>query len=166
MNSIMGSPSSITVGRNSLLVGYVSMLEWQVFSVLLKQDEKRALQELLYYSLHRANSNVTRGRARRLVRRCRKKLSEIVDLICVISLPKMSAQPPATTGTDTDTDSERNTKTIYRLLSRMHGWTPRQIGDMAPCQVYSYLMGGQDGSGIAKMSGSEYQNFRSNRGMN
>jgi len=60
---------------------------------------------------------------------------------------------------------ERNEKTMYRLLSKMYGWTPEEIGNMSPAQLYSYQMGGKDGTGIEKMTGAEYRSFRARRGM-
>ena len=142
MNPIMGMP----VFHKRLSVSYVSIGEWQVFSELLKQDESRAILELIYYSLHRA-SGVTRRKTRWLIRRHRKTLAALIELICEISLPKI----PKSTATVPEKEATRNIKTVYRVLSRMHGWTPKEISDMSPAQIYSYLCGGPDGTGIVKV---------------
>jgi len=141
MIPIMGMP----VFHYSLPVSYVSIGEWQVYGELMKQNESRAILELVYYSLHRA-SGVTRRKARWLVWRHRKTLTALIELICEISLPKI----PDSTGNVPKDEAARNIKTVYRVLSRMHGWTPKEISDMSPAQVYSYLCGGADGTGIMK----------------
>ena len=142
MIPIMGMP----VLHKRLSVSYVSIGEWQVYGELMKQDESRAIVELVYFSLHRA-SGVTRRKSRWLAWRYRKTLSALIELICEISLPKI----PGSATSMPEKETARNIKTVYRVLSRMHGWTPKQISDMSPAQIYSYLCGGQDGTGIKKV---------------
>ncbi len=161
MNSVIGSPIPVRVGRRILFVSYVSMSEWQSFGELLKLDDTKAVLELLYYSLHRAEPTITRKRIVRLARWHAKHLLPLVDTICDMSLPKLKAKVGVSD--KPGADSERDIKTVYRLLSRIHGWTPRQIDTMSPAQVHIYLTGGEDGTGIVKMSNSEYKSFLANR---
>ncbi len=163
MNQIMGSPTGFKVGRRVLLVSYVSVGEWQTFGELLKQDEAQAVLELIYCSLHRANPALNRRSVRWWVRWHSKVLASLVEFICVISLPKM---PKGITPVTAVKEAERSMKTAYRLLSRMHGWTPAAISDMSSAQIHSYLSGGKDGTGIEKMSGAQYRSFRAQRNMN
>lgn len=156
MNQIIGNPIPYKVGRKVYFVSYVSMGEWQMFNELLQMGNNRSVLELIYYSLHRGNSAVGRRNIRWLVRRHTKALLALIDLICEISLPKLKIKDEV--GVESK-DAERNMKTVYRLLSRMHGWTPSQISEMSPAQVYSYLMGGPDATGIVKMSDLQYQRF-------
>jgi len=146
------------------------MSEWQMFGELLQLDDAKAVLELLYYSLRRAEPTVTRKGVRKLAKKYAKQLLALVDLICDMSLPKLKAKTGAIPGADKTAppsaprgDSERDIKIVYRLLSRIHGWTPQQIGIMSPAQVYIYLTGGPDGTGIVKMSNSEYKSFLANR---
>lgn len=154
---IVGNPTALKVGRRVLLVSYVSMGEWQTFDAMLKVDEGKAVQELMYRSLHRADPLISRRAARRWTRRA---AADLMHLICALSIP------PAVQGLAvSDKESARSMKTTYRMLSRIHGWTPAEISDMSPAQIYSYQMGGPDGTGIQKMTGAEYQSFRARRGM-
>ena len=165
----MGNPRVFALGRRKfLLVGYISIAEWETYRLLSEQDEDRAVEELIYYSLHRADESITRKRAQRIMRRNRHKLGELVDMICNMSLPSVVVTPPADPPPLVPDEDEiaRNTKTTYRLLSRMHGWTPQEISAMSLSQVISYMSGGADGTGVMKMSRAEYRSFRSSRGMN
>lgn len=146
------------MGRRTLLVSYVSMGEWQTFDDMLKVDEGQAVLELMFCSLHRADPLITRRTVRKLTRRA---ATELMHLICALSIP------PAKRGIApviSDKEATRNMKTVYRRLSMQHGWTPQQISDMSPLQVYLYQLGGKDGSGIEKMTGAEYQAFRARQG--
>lgn len=158
MSLITGSPVALKVGRRVLFVSYVSMGEWQTFSELLKIDEARAVVELAYYSLHRADFGITRRRVRRLLRNT-KRAAALMALICELSIPKLKGP----TGEMSDKEAGRGMKATYRQLSMMHGWTAKEISDMSPVQIYQYQMGGKDGTGIVKMTGAEYQSFRARR---
>ena len=156
---ITGCPSAYKAGRRMLLVGYVSMGEWQTFGELVKLDEGRAVLRLAYWSLHRADPTMTRRKVCRLMRNT-KFGAALMTLICDLSIPKIAGQDE----TPSDKESDRNVKTAYRQLSMMYGWTPAAISDMSPVQIYQYQTGGKDGTGIQKMSGAEYQSFRARRG--
>lgn len=164
MNKVIGNPVPYKIGRRrSILVSYVSMSEWQMFGEALQLDDVKAMLELLYCSLRRAEPTTTRKSIERLSKKYAKHLLALVDLICDMSLPKLkggktAATPPAHSLPGSG-DSERDIKTVYRLLSRIHGWTPQQIGVMSPAQIYIYLTGGPDGTGIVKMSSSQYKSF-------
>lgn len=159
MNKVIGNPVPYKIGRKTYLVGYVSMLQWQQFGELQQLDEVHALSELLYYSMHRADDSQTRRDVGKLMKRKMEKLLPLVDLICDMSLPKLKGETNKLPPANRPSDSERDIKVVYRLLSRMHGWTPKQIGEMSPAQVYIYLTGGPDGTGIVKMSNSQYKSF-------
>lgn len=164
MNQIMGSPAVYRVGRRVLLVSYVSVGEWQTFGELVKEDEGRAVTQLVHWSLQRA----TPGCHLPCLRWWNKKaLAGLVEFICNLGMPllpkeKTSQQQDAQTpGRESDNDM----KTAYRQLSRLHGWTAKEISDMSPAQIHSYLSGGKDGTGIEKMSNAEYKSFRAQRGL-
>ena len=165
MNPITGSPTVFKTGRSLLLVSYVSVGEWQVFGDLYEVDKARAVIDFLYYSLHRAEPTMTRRAVRRWTRRhSQDQQSDLMDLICKISLPK---PPKGNTATaESPAEADRNMKTAFRLLSKIYGWTAAEISDMSPAQIFSYLSGGKDGTGIVKMSGAEYQSFRARQGLN
>ncbi len=162
MNPITGSPTVFKTGRGVLLVSYVSVGEWQAFGDMYEVDKSRAVVDFLYYSLHRADPTMTRRAVRRWTRRhSQDQQSDLMDLICKLSIPKT---PKGATGTRASpADTARNMKTAFRLLSKMYGWTAAEISDMSPAQIFSYLSGGKDGTGIVKMSGPEYQSFRARR---
>lgn len=161
MSQIMGSPSAYKFGRRLLLVSYVSMGQWQTFDKLLKLDEGRAVLELAYFSLHRADPGITRRKVRRLMRNT-KAAAGLMTLICELSIPTTIK---GLTSDISDKEADRNIKTAYRQLSMLHGWTPAAISDMSPVQIYQYQAGGKDGTGIQKMTGAEYKSFRARRGM-
>ncbi len=163
MNQITGSSSVYKVSsRRSLLVSYASMGDWQTFSEILKVDEGRALAELVYRSLNRADPTVTRRAVRRLMRRQSDAImAGLITLICALSIPPTPRGAPAEVS---DKEADRNMKTVYRRLSTMYGWTAAEISDMSPVQVYQYQLGGKDGSGIVKMTGAEYKSFRARLG--
>lgn len=167
MNQIVGHPVPYKIGRKTYLVGYVSMGEWYVYRELLKVDKTQALLEFIYWALRRGMGNappaITRRKVRRIVRWHPKSLLGLVDLIHEISLPKIKA-PEAGVIDPEALDSAHNQKIIFRTLSRIHNWTPQQISDMSPVQIYSYAMGGEDGTGRLKMSGAEYKAFRARGG--
>ena len=145
-------------------MSYVSVAEWQTFNALQESmDDKYALVYLLYSALHRASHRITMRRVRWLLWRYRRSIVSVIDLICNISLPKIKGKK-----IDVVTDvkeMERNTKIMYRLLSKLHGWSPDVINNMSPAQIYVYLTGGATGTGIEKMSSEQYRSFRLSRGM-
>ena len=167
MNQIIGNPLPFKIGRKTLLVSYVSVGEWQVFGELLKQDETQAVLELVYYSLYRGGNTISKRAIRKLVRWYPTKLTSLIELICEISLPKQKIKETDNTENTENTENigeaDRNLKTVFRVLSKQHGWTPAAISDMSPAQIFLYLAGGPDGTGIVKMSGQEYQSFRARR---
>lgn len=167
MNQIIGNPTAFKVGRRrTVLVSYVSMGEIETCSEL---SAKRAELECLYYALHRADASVTRRRVRWLVRLHgglgSKSMQALAVLIILISSPQIGATEETASTPMPAAEQERNLKSVYRLLSRMHGWTPQQISDMSHAQLHTYMSGGADGTGVEKMSGSQYRAFRMQRGM-
>jgi len=158
MNQIMGSPAVYKVGRRLLLVSYISVGEWQTFGELVERDEGYAVTQLVYWSLRRA----TPGIRRPCLRWWNKKaLARLVEFICKMGMPLLPKGTTSHQGKQDDNDM----KTAYRQLSRLHGWTAKEISDMSPAQIHSYLSGGKDGTGIEKMSGAEYKSFRAQRGL-
>lgn len=156
MNRVIGNPVPIRIGRKVYLVGYVSMAEWQTFGELQKKMLTRySLSYLLYASLHRADPQITKRSIRHLFRWHKKHITTLIETICDISIPEIKKKEQKVS----DKDNERNTKTIYRLLSRMHGWPPSWIDDMSPMQVHVYLTGGSTGTGTQKMTDEQYQSF-------
>ncbi len=174
MNQIIGYSRPFKAGRRVYLVSYVSISEWQTYNSLAKRDESLALLELVYYSLHRGDAGITRKQVKKLLRRHVELCYPLIELICEISVPVLKGQkkmvdesPAINNGTDEqdEKNAERNLKTVYRLMSKQYGWTPQQISEMSPAQIYTYQMSGKDGSGIEKMSGAEYQSFRAQRNL-
>ena len=138
-----------------LLVSYVSMGEWQTFDDMLKVDEGQAVLELMVCSLHRADPLITRRTVRKLTE---EEATELMHLICGLSIPPVIKGIAAVV---TDKEATRNMKTTYRRLAMQYGWTPEQVSDMSPLQVYLNQVGGTDGTGIQKMTGAEWQRFQS-----
>lgn len=165
MNQIIGNSVPIRIGKKICLFSYVSMGEWQTFDALLKQDDIEALRYLVSCSLHRGDPSIDKREAERLIKRNAASITSLIDSICKISLPKIRIKETEEETVTDEKEYERNIKTVYRILSRMHGWTPSQISDMSPAQVYSYLMGGTTGTGIEKMNSMQYQSFLGSRGM-
>lgn len=159
MNLITGSPVALMVGRRMLMVGYVSMGEWQTFSGMVKLDESKAVNELFYFSLHRADPFITRRKVRRLMRKYKSHMTHLMNLICELSIPTKTGKEVMMS----DKEADRNIKTAFRQLSMTFGWTAQKISDMSPVQIYQYQMGGKDGTGIQKMSNAEYKSFRARR---
>lgn len=164
MSQITGSSISLAVGGKLYLLSYVSMGEWETFSDMLLQGPKdeEALEYLIYCSMYRADLEITKEAVAKLLRKHSRSVLKIVDKICKVSLPPKTSKKEEVTSKET---KERNLKSTYRILSRMHGWTPKQISEMSPAQVISYLAGGETGTGLAKMTGSEYRSLLASRGM-
>lgn len=165
MSQIIGNSVPIKIGFKVYLVSYVSLAEWETFDGLVHRGSKgkQFLSYLIYCSLHRADSTITKRKVRSLMRWHKAMMVLLVATIRDISLPPDKLSKDTEVSIDVK-QAERNMKTILRILSRMHGWTPQQIGSMSPAQIFSYLMGGKKGTGIEKMSSEEYQNFLHNRG--
>lgn len=161
MNQIIGSPSVYRIGRRILLVSYVSIGEWQTFGELVEGDERYAITQLIYWSLRRATPGIRRPCLRWWKN---KTITGLVEFICKLGMPTLT-QGEKVEGSTSNPDSDNDIKTAYRQLSRMHGWTPQEISDMSPAQIHSYLSGGKDGTGIEKMSNSQYKSFRAQRGL-
>ena len=166
MNLIAGHPTPFKLKKGRmLLLSYVSIGEWQTLSELLRQaaDDAYIVTFLIRCSVQRADPRVSAKEVFRIIRKNKNRLLPLMDVICKISLAEV---PTPKTASKTSTQSlEKNTKTMYRILSRLHGWTPRQITDMSPAQIYVYLTGGDTGTGIEKMSSSQYQELRRSRGI-
>lgn len=163
MNQIVGNPVPCKVGRKVCLIGYVSMGEYQVFRDMFQEDEAVAVLELVYYSLRRGGS--IRGNIKRKIRRMIKKdpaiLLTMVNLICELSLPDVKTKK----GEAETSDEGENIKTVYRLLAKFFTWTPPQITDMSPAQIYISMTGGPDGTGTRKMSWGQFAEERAKRGL-
>jgi len=143
------------------------MAEYQVFREMFKKDETAAILELVYWSLHRGSSSITRRKVRRLVKKYPAVLLALVNLICDISLPKTkSGEESGEDDSLAGGELEQNIKTVYRLTSKMFGWTPQAIGDMSPAQIFLYMTGWPDGTGIVKMDDAQYASFMGRKGMN
>ncbi len=164
VNQITGSPTVFRAGRSLLLVSYVSVGEWQTFGALWECNKRRAVIDFLYYSLHRGDPTVTRRAVRWWAFFHRKAQTDLMELIFTISLPKPPKGKPETT--ESPAEADRNMKTAYRVLAKMYGWTAAEISDMSPAQIFSFLSGGKDGTGIVKMTSEEYQSFRARQGLN
>jgi len=163
MNLIVGSSVPLCISHRLYLVGYISIAEWEIFTLLLERKcEKEALFFLIYSSLYRGDCSITKKRVKRLFRYHSSIIISLIDTICKISMPEVKIKDDAESLSKKEL--ERNTKIMYRMLSRIHGWTPRQISDMSPAQIYLYLMGGSTGAGTEKMTGMEYQALLASRG--
>lgn len=164
MDRIIGNPVPVQVGKKVYLVSYISMGEWQTFMEFLRQDAIEALEFLVYCSLHRADPTIKEKAVGNLLRKYASSISFLIDTICGISFPKVNlgGMEKLVIG---EKETKRNVKSTFRILSRMHGWTPQQISDMSPAQVYLYMMGGSTGTGIEKMNSLQYQAFLASRGV-
>jgi len=165
MSTIIGNPVPVKIGFKLYLVAYVSLSEWETFEALVRRDSKdgQFLFYLIHCSLRRGDPTITKRKVRKLIRWHKAMMVLVVSIIRGMSLPvsKLSKNKDVKVPELDTKQAERNMKTICRVLSRIHGWTPQQIGGMSPAQIYSYLMGGKSGTGIEKMSSEEYQNFLS-----
>ena len=151
------------VGLKTYLVGYVTMSEYQVFRDMFKADETAAVLELVYYSFRRGGSihgNIRR-KILRMIKRKPPLLLTLVNLICKLSLPDIKKKE----GEAEDIDEVESIKTVYRLLAKAFTWTPQQISDMSPAQIYISMTGGPDGTGTRKMSWQQFAEDRAKRGL-
>ena len=155
---IGGSYVPYYIGRTVYLLSPVSISEWETYEMLISKD---MAWYLIYCSLHRANKSVTMKQAKRIVRWHKESATYMIKVICSISLPP-----------DKEYDSKelpsakevvQQIKVLYRTLSRLFGWTPQQISQMSPLQLYDYMIGGEDGTGVVRMSPAQYQQFRHSR---
>ena len=165
MSAISGSSISLLVGDKVILVSYVSMSEWDTFSdiLLLESKEGEGLLYLLWCSLKRADASVTQEQVKKIIAKYPEYIKILIDKICDLSLPKISDKKIEQKEISLE-ERERNIKSTYRILSRLHNWTPQEISDMSPFQICSYLMGGKTGTGLEKMTGEEYRRLLSARG--
>ncbi len=81
----------------------------------------------------------------------------MIKVICSISLPPESKEKDSVKTTTKEIINQ--IKIMYRILSKTHTWTPQQISDMSPLQLYCYMTGGEDGTGTARMSPEQYNKF-------
>jgi len=164
MNQVIGNPVPFRIGKRIYLVSYVSMSEWETFGALTRDgDDDYGTFFLVYSAMHRANDSVTESEVRYLLRKRKKYIAPLINLICDFSMPEMKKDLKETSDTK---EVERNVKTIYRVLGKMYSWaSPEIVGRMSPAQVYIYLTGGSAGTGIVKMTSAEYHDFRVARGM-
>ncbi len=146
------------VGRKPYLLAPISIAEWETYELLQAKD--RAWY-LLYCSMFRANVNITKQQIKRFILLHKKTVPYMIKVICSISLPpesKKDDKPPPTTK-----EIVRQVKVMYRTLSKTYGWTPEQISQMSPSQLYDYMTGGEDGTGIARMTPEQYAKFKQSR---
>ncbi len=155
-NQIMGAIATF----KGLRVSYVSVGEWQTFGAALETDEVRAIREFIYCALHRAEPAVTRRWVRWWMRLHNAAVAPLVEFICNISVPDL---PKADSPDRSVKEATREVESVFRVLSKMYGWAPDQISNMSPAQIHSYLSGGEDGTGIVKMSGAQYKSWRARR---
>jgi len=162
MNQIMGNSVPVWIGKKIYLVSYISVGEWQTFVKILQCDAIEALKFLVYHSLHRADSTIKKKTVNHLLKKYAASVISLTDIICNISFPKVH---PGRGEEVDEKEAERDMKAVYRILSRMHGWSPQRISNMSPAQLYLYMMGGSTGTGIVKMNSLEYQSFLASRGI-
>ena len=164
MSQIIGNNVPCKVGRKVYLAGYVSMSEFQTYNLLVGIDEVRALRKLLYYSLNRGNQ-LSERKVNRLIRKHPEAKLPILETIFSLSLPKLPPQDEEEPTGDIQ-KNEADERTVYGLLAIRFGWTPAEVGDMSPAQIFLTLTGGPTGDGTKKMSWSEFgeQNARRRRG--
>lgn len=149
---------------NMLLLSYVSLGEWQTLKEILDQTVERdsfVVHYLIGCSVRRGGSSLNARKTRHLMRKNKSRLPAMINVICKLSLPSISTPSNAKSKQDT----AKNEKIVYRVLSRIHGWTPQEISVMSPAQVHIYLMGGSTGTGTEQMTSSQYQQFMSERGL-
>jgi len=140
------------------------MGEWDTFNDILLLDTKssEALVYLIWWSLRRADSTVTKAEVEKLLVDHPEVATLLVDKICALSLPVVDKPPPKRSVSESE--RKRNLKSTYRILSRLHNWTPPQISQMSPAQVCSYLLGGKTGTGLEKMTSEEYKQLLAAKG--
>lgn len=148
---IGGSYVPFYVGRKLYLLAYVSIAEWETYE-LLKDKDMAAY--LVYCSMHRANTLITMSHVKRLIRWHRQHVIYMIKTICSISLPPKSKDKKEKEPTSREIVSQ--VKTMFRLFSKRYNWTPSQISQMSPLQLYEYMAGGEEGTGVVKMSPAEY----------
>ncbi len=158
---MVGHPVPFKMGKHSLLVGYVSMKEYYTCQEIDKEDNFEATKMLIYYSLCRADPKITKKEVERLIKKQPDFVYKLVGLIEKISLPTVEIKE----GGDSEEKQQDNLKTVYRRLAKEYQWTSEQVGSLSPAQIFLYLTGGEDGSGIQKMSATEYANYRAKRGL-
>lgn len=158
MSQITGSNVPLKLGDEIYLVSYVSMAEWETFNDLLiqKSEGDEALSYLIWCSLQRAGCKIDK---KKVLSKFAKHLDVLVDTICKASLPNLKVTKIKVNRKE----QEINLKASYRVLSRMHGWTPEQISSMSPAQIFLYLVGGKTGTGIEKMTDAQYANLLASR---
>ncbi len=152
---ISGSSVPFYAGRKMCLLAPVSISEWETYELLKLKD---TLFYLLYCSMHRADHSLSKRNVRRFIWRHKKYIICMINVICQISLP---AEKDKDNKKIEDTkDTVDNVKTMFRVFSDKYGWPPFQIANMSPLQLYNYMTGGTDGTGVVRMSPQQYRQFK------
>ena len=155
---ISGSYVPFYVGRKPYLLAPVSIAEWETYELLQAKD---MAWYLLYCSMSRADNTITKRQIKRFILLHRNTIAYMVKVICSISLPPETKNDNDTPPTNKEILNQ--VKTMYRMFSKLYGWTPPQISKMSPLQLYHYMTGGEDGTGVARMSPAQYEQFRQAR---
>ena len=140
-------------------MGYVSMREYQSFRELFVEDEVEGIILLISYSLQRGGS--IRGDVRKFLKRMVGKapdsLVKMVEKVHEISLPVLSISNNEMEEMVKDEVAlEKNIKTTYRLLAKQFTWTPEEISQMSPAQIFISTTGGPNCDGTMKQSWGEF----------
>lgn len=155
---ISGSSVPFYVGRKFCLLAPVSMAEWETYELLQTKD--KAIY-LVYCAMHRAVPKITRRSVRWFLWRHKKISGNIIDIVCRISLPRIVASKKSKTEKEPTTkEIVQQIKVMFRSMSSAYGWHPSLISQMSPLQLYDYMLGGKDGTGVVRMTPSQYQMFR------
>lgn len=155
---ISGSYIPFYVGRKPYLLAPVSIAEWETYELL---QAKEMAWYLLYCSMSRANVTITKQQIKRFILLHKKTVPYMIKVICSISLPPESKKKNESTPTAKEIVNQ--VKIMYRTLSKTYGWTPQQISKMSPSQLYDYMIGGEDGTGVMRMSSTQYAQFKQAR---
>ena len=155
---IGGSYLPFYVGRKPYLLAPVSIAEWETYELLQAKD---MAWYLLHCSMSRADVNITKRQIKWFILLHKHTVNYMIKVICSISLPpeaeKDGKTPPTTK------EIVQQVKIMYRTLSKTYGWTPHQISQMSPLQLYDYMTGGEDGTGVARMTPAQYARFKQTR---
>ena len=158
MNKIAGIPVPFMTGKKLLHIGYVSVFEWDVYSNMLERTyDAEAVLYLLNCSFTRGGTPVRKRMLMKIIKQT-DTVTKIINIICELSLPDIVRKQKESTFENLK-EVQRNIKTMYRSLAKLYGWPASTLNQMSPAQLHIYMTASTDGTGIQKMSSSEYKTF-------
>jgi len=140
LQKLLAAPSTVSDGRGSYYI--IHPLSWREFEFLRSQEVNGvpSIEVGLYtvwLSVRKEQPGISRWKVAKLFRsrKRQKMLVAILSAIYEISFPTIELKDKKDSTSKANAGQDTN---ALLVLSNLHGWTPDQIANMTPYQIYSY----------------------------